>query len=349
MCAAAISFLRARPGEVAIQYRSRLLVHTQRYSMSARSSSACSASALSPPDGPVTTASAAGGGVHTSRSRSCRYGAEPSAVPADPNPAAEACPASSPPTRRSSRAACHRPRWRGSHGRRARRPTRPAPCPAAAAPAPVRPPPRGAQHRVGLHRERHVPGQQRQVAEQRGQDLAVAGPRHQGHQLPTRSAAAIVIARRAPPLTFPAAPSPPRPHRSRRAARPPHPAAPRGSRAGGSADARRPATARRGDDRRPTRRPAEHHHAPARTSASAAASAVRPPAAAAAAAGTAGQPPAPRPTPHPPSGGPGWDGSGTGGRRHGTVQRHEGLPGHRRAIAPASRTGGPVRKPVTRA
>ena len=42
--------------------------------------------------------------------------------------------------------------------------------------------PPGGQHRVRRHGERHVPGQQRQVAEQRGQDLPVAGLRHQRHQ-----------------------------------------------------------------------------------------------------------------------------------------------------------------------
>src|SRR5205807_10374621 len=48
---------RAPQGKLRSSTHSRLLVNTQRYSMSARSSSACSASALSPPDGPVTTAS----------------------------------------------------------------------------------------------------------------------------------------------------------------------------------------------------------------------------------------------------------------------------------------------------
>jgi GAF domain-containing protein len=38
------------------------------------------------------------------------------------------------------------------------------------------------EHRLGRHGERHVPGHQRQVAEQSGEDLAIARLRHQGHQ-----------------------------------------------------------------------------------------------------------------------------------------------------------------------
>src|ERR1035438_3886490 len=49
--------IRATPGKLRSRTHSRLLVNTYAYSVRARSSSACSAAALSPPDGPVTTAS----------------------------------------------------------------------------------------------------------------------------------------------------------------------------------------------------------------------------------------------------------------------------------------------------
>ena len=80
--------IRVMPGKFRSITNSLCLVNTQAYSLSARSSRDCSASALSPPDGPVTTASMPRVEASvTGRSRSCGYGAESSAVPADPNSA----------------------------------------------------------------------------------------------------------------------------------------------------------------------------------------------------------------------------------------------------------------------
>ena len=77
--------IRVTPGKFRSITNSLCLVNTQAYSLSARSSRACSASALSPPDGPVTTASSPRVEASvTGRSRSCGYGAESSDV-ADPN------------------------------------------------------------------------------------------------------------------------------------------------------------------------------------------------------------------------------------------------------------------------
>jgi hypothetical protein len=83
-----MSFLiRATPGKFRSSTHIRPVVNTCGYSVSARSSSACSASALSPPDGPVTTASVPRVEASvTGRSRSCGYGAVSSPV-AEPNPA----------------------------------------------------------------------------------------------------------------------------------------------------------------------------------------------------------------------------------------------------------------------
>jgi hypothetical protein len=64
--------IRAVPGKLRSITHSRLLVNTQEYPVRARSSSACSAAALSPPDGPVTTPSVPRlEASDTSRSRSC--------------------------------------------------------------------------------------------------------------------------------------------------------------------------------------------------------------------------------------------------------------------------------------
>ena len=83
-----IRAIRAVPGKLRSITNSRPLVNAQANSVRARSSSACSAAALSPPDGPVTTASMPRVEASvTGRSRSCGYGAESSAVPADPNAA----------------------------------------------------------------------------------------------------------------------------------------------------------------------------------------------------------------------------------------------------------------------
>ncbi len=67
-----IRLIRAMPGKFLSITKSLFLVNTQANSVSARSSRACSAAALSPPDGPVTTASMARVEASvTGRSRSC--------------------------------------------------------------------------------------------------------------------------------------------------------------------------------------------------------------------------------------------------------------------------------------
>ena len=67
-----IRAIRAVPGKLRSITNSRPLVNTQANSVSARSSSACSAAALSPPDGPVITASMPRVEASvTGRSRSC--------------------------------------------------------------------------------------------------------------------------------------------------------------------------------------------------------------------------------------------------------------------------------------
>ena len=79
---AIIFLIRATPWKLRSMTQSLPLVKSQAHSASARSSSACSASALSPPDGPVTMPSVPRvEASETSRSRSCGYGADSFTAP----------------------------------------------------------------------------------------------------------------------------------------------------------------------------------------------------------------------------------------------------------------------------
>jgi hypothetical protein len=80
--------IRVTPGKFRSITNSLCLVNTRAYWIRARSSRACSASALSPPDGPVTTASMPRVEASvTGRSRNCGNGLESSPVPTEPNSA----------------------------------------------------------------------------------------------------------------------------------------------------------------------------------------------------------------------------------------------------------------------
>jgi hypothetical protein len=180
-----IRAIRAIPGKLRSITHSRLLVNTYAYSVSARSSRACSAAALSPPDGPVTMASmprveaSVTGKVPQLRVRGGVIGGSRRPV-LRPVRGRVRHPGQGPVDRPEPQVAdldgpvvvllvlgagggqdlVPQPQQRLRAGRV---------------------PPRD-EHRVRRHAGRRVPGQQRQVPEQRGQDLPVAGLRHQARQ-----------------------------------------------------------------------------------------------------------------------------------------------------------------------
>ena len=206
--------------------------------------------------------------------------------------------------------------------------------------------PPGGQHRVRGHRERHVPGQQRQVPEQGDRISPSPAAGISVISSTARSAAAIVIARRALPLTFPRGVTcaatwpivPDCPVISSSCCS----MIPAGVISRVPAGLHPPvATHHRGRDRD---RLAEHHHVPG---------ADLP------LAGRRQRGPVPLPqqtaqrrpqvsSPHrddprtcqarrPPA----RDGNGTSGRQHGTVQRHQGLRGRERLQQPLLLPGAP--------
>ena len=294
----------------------------------------------------------------TGRSRSCGYGAESSAVPADPNSARLRRRVRHPGHRPvdGAQRAGHRSRWRGSHAPGARRPTRPAPCPAAAAPAPGRPRParwpapcpwarRTARARAA------APGPRTgRTGSRRSRPSGISA--HQQHRPQRRRH------RHRPPRA--ALDLPPRHHLRRhlvdRAGLPGHliqlllddpepgvisrvpaglhpPVAAHHRRARPRPACRTPPCPRCGSA---PRRPPSARSGP--------------PPAAAGAAETAGQQPAPRRSPHPPDPAatrPGRQRHWRQTARHGTKTR--GAPGTRTASATSSLTGSPSRKHVTRA